>query len=481
MQDAMEPVGMKFSSAWLWLACLVPFFLLAWFSHPAADDFFYAVQARDLGFIEAQKFWYMNWTGRYFATALQSGFPLAMDMLTAYPLVPLVMLGAFPVSLAILARTLNGYLREPFEGGALALGVLAFAALYVTQMPSLVEGFYWWTGVATYELPMTLAMLLAACLLSIRAGSSAWAIAARGAAAVVLALALAGSSETMLPPLNLFLLAGSVLALRQKHPSRWVWIAALAACVAGSLAVAVAPGNALRAAQFPDRPPPAKRLALWVWGTIRHTLRFSIRPMLLGMTILGVPVAAQIVRRAGWTRPVTGRHVRLAAASIFVVVAICCAPAYLSIGRGPPRRAMNLAYLPFLAAWLATLVTAVAWLCHRRGREPSLSARAKALGRIALVAGALVVGNLPRAVYDLVFLAPSFDRQVRARYAMLREKAEAGESAIALDRLTVRPRSLLVEDVGDDPSQLDPIARYFGLASLTVTEPDTRMGESEVR
>jgi hypothetical protein len=86
-------------------------------------------------------------------------------------------------------------------------------------------------------------------------------------------------------------------------------------------------------------------------------------------------------------------------------------------------------------------------------------------------------------VYDLAFLAPSFDRQLRARYAMLREKAEAGESKAAVDRLTVRPRSLLVEDLGDDPDarSLEPVARYFGLTSLTVTWPDEKTGESEGR
>ena len=464
---------MKNRSDPFFLACLVPFFLLAWFSHPAADDFVYAVQARELGFVEAQRFWYLNWIGRYFATALQSGFPLAFDMLTAYPLVPWLMLGAFLVALAILARTLNGYLREPFGGRALAVGVLAFATLYVTQMPSLVEGIYWLTGVATYGLPMALVMLLAACLLSVRAETAGPAVAARAAVAAVLALALAGSSETMLPPLNLFLLAGSVLAVRRKHPSRWVWIAALAACLAGSLAVVLAPGNAQRAANF-VRPPLARCAAVWVWGAIRYTLMWSIRPMLLGLTIVGVPVAAEIVRRAGWDRPIPRRHVLLAAASVFAVVALCFAPPYLSIGRKPPPRAMNLAYLLFLAAWFATLLAAVAWRQNVRGGELRLPARARTLGRIALVAGVLLVGHLPRAVYDLVWLAPAFDRELRQRYVLLEEKARTGELDVVVERLSVRPKSLSVDELGDDPSQLDSIARYFGMGPgqlLRVPDP----------
>ena len=261
-------------ATWLLAASLTPFFLLAGFSHPAADDFHYALRARELGFVGAERFWYVNWTGRYFATALQSGFPLAVDMLTAYPLVPLATLTGLLGALALVAFVLNGRLRSQtsevsktsgvsgLERGTVWLGVLGFAALYITQMPSLVEGFYWLAGAATYEQSLVLVLLLAACLVSITARTSKRGLLGRTAAATVLALAIAGSNEPVFAVADVLLLAGTVVAVRRKHPGRWVWIAALAACAAGSLIVAIAPGNALRTMHFPKRRwAPARRTA----------------------------------------------------------------------------------------------------------------------------------------------------------------------------------------------------------------------------
>ena len=87
-----------------------------------------------------------------------------------------------------------------------------------------------------------------------------------------------------------------------------------------------------------------------------------------------------------------------------------------------------MAYFFFLAGWFATLLLAVAWQqnVHRlhwdglevrpteiSGGEVRLSGRALALGRVGLLAGILLVGHWPGAVYDLALVAPSFDRQLR--------------------------------------------------------------------
>jgi len=498
---------------WLLAASLVPFFLLALFTHPAADDFVYAAWAEDLGLVGVQQFWYVNWCGRYTATLVQTGFPLAVDMTRAYPLVPLALLAGLVVSLAAFLAALEGLLRQPLlpqlgqedplggphsvpstqysvlstqypgdseahrgrreaRGCGRPVWVLAavFAALYVTQMPRVCEGFYWLAGGATYQLALILTLLVLALAFSARPGGSRLLLALEASAAALLALAAAGCNETMLPLVSLILLVGAMVSWKRKHPGRWVWTAALAAYVVGSLAVVLAPGNALRSAQFADKPPPAICLAMCAWDTIRHALKWSIRPMPLGLSILGIPLATDVLKRAAWAEKIATRHVVLSAAATVGVVFLSFAPAYLSIGRNPPARAENVSYFFFLAGWFATWLLAVARFRNVRGREPRLSARTLALGRVALVAGVLVIGNLPRAVYDLAFLAPAYDRQLRQRYALLRQRAAAGDGEVVVERLAARPKSISFGDVGDEPSQNERIARYFGVSALVIAE-----------
>jgi hypothetical protein len=91
------------------------------------------------------------------------------------------------------------------------------------------------------------------------------------------------------------------------------------------------------------------------------------------------------------------------------------------------------------------------------------------LGRVGFIAGMLLVGHWPGAAYDLVFLAPSFDRQLRARYETLDALSRSGETTAAVERLSVRPESLSFDDVGDQSAHTEFVARYFGLSGLTVT------------
>ncbi len=494
MSDRLAGEGASARALWLSGICLVPFVLLAWFTHPAADDFVYASWAKDLGFVGVQRFWYANWCGRYTATAVQTGFPLALDMTRAYPLVPLALLAGFVGSLAAFFGAAVGSRqyaagstqyaegsRQYAEGSRqYAVGgngcwpwglTAAFAALYVTQMPSVCEGLYWLAGGATYQFALVLTLLVLAVALSARPGASRLVLALKALAAAVLALAAAGCNETMLPLVSLILLAGVIVSWKGKHPGRWVWTAALAGYLAGSLAVVLASGNALRAAQFPAKPPPAICLAKCTWDTVRHVLKWSIRPMPLGLSILGIPLAAAILKRAAWAEKIAARHVVLSAAATVGAVWLSVAPAYLSIGRNPPARAENVSYFFFLAGWFATWFLAVGWLRNIRGREPRLSPRALVIGRVALAAGILVFSNLPRAVYDLAFLAPAYDRQLRERYVRLRVQAAAGGGEAVVERLAARPKSISFGDFGDEPSQNDRIARYFGVSTLVTAEP----------
>ncbi|RUQ33333.1 MAG: hypothetical protein EKK71_16635, partial [Candidatus Competibacteraceae bacterium] len=44
-------------------AIIALFIALSFFNVPAADDFCFAAKARELGFLDAQVYWYQHWAG----------------------------------------------------------------------------------------------------------------------------------------------------------------------------------------------------------------------------------------------------------------------------------------------------------------------------------------------------------------------------------------------------------------------------------
>jgi len=109
----------------------------------------------------------------------------------------------------------------------------------------------------------------------------------------------------------------------------------------------------------------------------------------------------------------------------------------------PPRRLLNISYLIFLMGWFATAILAVYWYRNTRARDPFASPRWRKLGTVLLIGGALLVGNFPRAVYDLSYVAPQYDAQMQSRYATLKRFAATGAREAVIDPLLAIPKTII--------------------------------------
>ena len=90
---------------------------LSLFAYPSADDFCLAVRASQLGFREAQGYWYNNWTGRFFSTAVISAFVAGRDIVGIYwlaaILVLLLTLASFVILVWSIAHERHSWLQDP--------------------------------------------------------------------------------------------------------------------------------------------------------------------------------------------------------------------------------------------------------------------------------------------------------------------------------------------------------------------------------
>ena len=141
---------------------LLPFLLLTIYNHPAADDFSFAVRDRTLDYFTVMQQYYFNWTGRYFSTiTLFRINPMIFDALGIYKLFAALLFLLFSSSVFFIVYTITGKAFGKKEAAALAA---LLVTLYLLQLPSPSEGFYFFSTYATYQFANVLVLVLLALL-----------------------------------------------------------------------------------------------------------------------------------------------------------------------------------------------------------------------------------------------------------------------------------------------------------------------------
>ncbi len=219
--------------------------IAAFYSMPSADDFCYGKKANDLGIIGASKDFYINWSGRYSATYFISLFSFKEYVLTYFTaLSSITILLASLFSTLLLAQFLFG-LRNNL------ILALAIFLLFVTSY-SLKEGIYWIAGAQTYGLSFAIFIAMLAYEFRIFVESVNFKKYVYFLLPI-LGLLLVGFNETIMVVHVAFIsLLLIYLAFKEKK-SNALLLTIMFFSLVGAGFVIGAPGNAIRAAHFPER------------------------------------------------------------------------------------------------------------------------------------------------------------------------------------------------------------------------------------
>jgi hypothetical protein len=222
---------------------LLPFFLIAQYNQPSADDYSGAV--RDAHQTFSAVFWdtYLHWSGRYFATLVARINPLLFHSLVAYRWYAVLLIVAFVAALFVLIRVLIAEFFTRLQSLALCC-LLLF--LYFTVLPGTAEGFYWFSGAYIYQTANIFNMVLVAAVVKLQRSSSSPERALYFLMAAVAGLAAIGCNEISLIITCCFttgLAVNKYYSIKKHDKLLWllVMIFILAAC-----ASVFAPGNFLR-------------------------------------------------------------------------------------------------------------------------------------------------------------------------------------------------------------------------------------------
>jgi len=432
-------------------AVLALFISLSFFNHPAADDFCFAAKARQLGFIDAQVFWYENWSGRYTLNAVWTAIMLSGDIVKNYPLPAIILLLSTWLSFSFLtARISQNRLSAPF---IFLLGGV-WTVLFISGTPDPAQTFYWLGGSITYQMANIILILLLG-LLFWRETSAKSHLLRTGLFALcsLLVIAVIGTNEISLLLTGIVLFCGAFYSVRGKRDSCAFWIGLLLIAGGAALVSILAPGNYQRYAGIGGNDPLLRPAA---WLAVMLYLPWVGLRLLYWLSNLGLWASAFIVLAATFPTARTwfyldGRFDRrflflpaLWIAAIFALNAI----GFL-INRYPlPERAASVVWLLFILGWYPSFVILFHFLVG--DKIQIIKHRMVQVAVVLLIMGLLGTPNIFEAYKD-VYRGYRYDREMDERYSVIRKAKDRGETDIVVDSLSRPPETLFATDISTDP------------------------------
>lgn len=427
-------------------------------TRPMADDYQFAVIAREHGVIGSMEYWYQNWSGVVISSGLQSLVSLGGPTATAWlPLLTLLLwLGLLIVGAYRLLRRL-GFQRPGVIASIIGCGIVGAT---LAGIPNVYQSLYWTSGNATYTSGLV-ALTAQAVLLIILIEKEKWISGLGVALTFGFGFLVGGFTESltvMQIPLYLLAMIGAVKALPKSYRRRSLLLLG-SGLVGGLLALLMAltaPGTGVRQSSFES-----VNLVNVLLLTLQNSAAFfaiSLSTYSAGAMLLVILLSAWVVRVAGPRLPqaISFRQVLLVM-GISIVAAVILVAAYLAaaaygMGRMPASRAW------IIPQYILTLVgvsigSAIGLNLRRSPTASPLPGFLMALFALLLVASPILGTIRTVSEYgNLRVFAAEWD----ARDDALKQAVAAGQ-----DRGQVRP--LIVD-----------MTWYAGLA---VVGTDTLQGE----
>ena len=463
------------------IAIVYVFFHLALYTHPSeADDFCFAVQFREMGVWNAIVHNYLFWSGGYTSTFISGVVGAKTNLIQIYKFLPMVMLFATIAAAAFFVASL---FRIRLSNPWVWLGGLGYTLFFISIMPAVVSGFYWFNGAVTYQLAnIFLMLILAQCVRIIDSGlEGEVGLSSFVILAVLIAIGI-GCTETVMA--EMVVMVSSICLWRmifdQRYRTSWLFILLTTICF--FLVYALAPGNTQRAAHiivnettnhpgwdfpralgasvyfgFGELETIVASAQLW-WATVIFVLLFK----------------AYGNQRAQLKDRIRTSHILFGAIVCFILPFALQFPAQLIIATPPPERAQNAIYFGFLLAWFGVWTLTITKYFNGPIFSNSRSKSSSIAGLVATVMLLLSVGgsdNIQLAYGDLLYRAQDYDLEMKQRYAYVTTPFVEGETIHTIELLQNRPYTISFIDLNFNQSatnKLTCFGRYFGFGLLNI-------------
>ena len=463
----------------VWLAGLLPFFLLCYYNQPYLDDFALGTLSRARGPWAAQAFLYAHLYGRFVASFLLTvGNPLTYGALRAYGVASLAV---NLLTLLTLWFSLHSLLRQALSQVGKLLLSSALLLFFIALIPDIYASLYWFAAQVTHHLAglyLLLTVVGAARFqqAALRAARLGWLSLTMGGA-----LCTGGSSEPATVLLGwLLLVAGGVSLKRRQGAAARTWAGLLGLLAGAAVLSAVAPGTQHR---LPPAGPGTAGLAAalatcwqpaWLVGALGRLL---LTP---GMLLLAVaPLVLQPLAPALVAARPRGLRLPLPFGAAVLLIGVFLVAVLMQVQRESAAissRVANVLVWWLLFGWLGACWAALPATAASQPPATTIRLARHAIGILLVLYVALPVR---RAWREVAVEAPSWYQQCWQRYAFMQRLAlTTPHVRVQVPPIRhVVPRYVLIRgyDIAttyNKPYNRD-MAAYFGVDSVRV-DPTAR-------
>jgi hypothetical protein len=454
----------------VWLMPTLPYLYLSQYVQPQYDDFSIWIISDQMYYVNAQVYWYLNWTGRYAAFAFISALhPIIYrrpDLISVISIIyqVLFLIGLIWSLLRILPNSIK--IKEKF----ILSGLIWIC--YLWQLPSSTEAFYWIPATFSYQLGLLLCVITATLLWTYKRP----AINSTNFYLLIgLAILIPGTSEITLLLFNGILFYSAVFDIIDKRKFHKSLIIILSISILFSAFSLLSPGNNTRGnvlLSLADKSARPLDIVFSLKASF-HLIKSQIlglwfRSPLLGISIIYILVLVKNVD--------TNKYGKIKN-SLFVFYAIAWAATLFTLAfpfiyktgiEFLPGRVLNVIQFVIIAGWFGFLSLIVLYNTFKVDYSIPFQSLIYLLG-IALILGSLIMPNrIMASITDSISgNARVYSVESESRYQLFENNR--GKN-IRVAPFSNNPNTIFLCDILPDSSQDCNLAvsNYFGLKSVRV-------------
>lgn len=444
-------ISLKYSNLLIsiFFLSLLPFLILFIYIHPVADDYFFIDRLNNAGFISALKSVYHNWSGRFFSHAELLLFPQIFKTLDGYKIFALVsMLALF----GCLYLFISEFTQRKISKKEKLIFTLSVIFLYLYQMSSVGQGFYWFLSYAVYHNTIIFLLLFFISFNRLTNSNSGINKIYYTILCCFLAVAVGGSNEISMIILNSLLL---LFILKNIYLKKWNWSLFLIflTLLFTTYIVMSSSGTEHRANVFSGNRNFTESFLNSFPELFKNLFSWSFLSPLFAVTFLLIPVFVKLNN----DKFQTSLFFKNPPFFLFVISLLILNAgffiSYYGLGRIPYDRTINFIYFLFLILWFYNVINLIVYF------EEKHKLRVSIIPKYYFAAGILVVilylfkdNNIKYAYEDLMNgTAVAYDKEQDDRYKII----EACKSdTCEVDKLNNLPKSFFMFDISKDPGSI---------------------------
>ena len=434
---------------------ILPFIIISIFNNPSADDFCYNNYTKDLGYLNTQIEAYYNWTGRYFSTAIISISAFVSGSFYLYKLFPVILFILFFLSIYHLSSSIftSFSIKEKFTLSFLIV------ILYVLQMESTSEGFYWLAGSVTYQLSIILSVFLFAFLIKfLETSKKKYLI-----ISIFISFLVIGSNEISMMFVNLvisLIFLYTSINQRRINYSILSLLIFMAACTA---IVVLSPGSAARVTTYPGNQQFLYSFFKTINATKTHIgdwLPTIIIAFFVFFDYFHKNISIQVPK-------IFNVKLLVPCAIVFSFPVIGVFPIYYSL-KWVPSRAVNLIYFFFLMG-LLYLAFVLYFKLKATKKDFLVFSKWTKIFLFVLIFIRLGGNNNIRLAYAdlLTGKAYFYNNELKKRYQIIQENKS---QLLVVPELTSKPKTIFFEDIKNNSTHWinQCYAAYFDKSDIRI-------------